>query len=161
MKLETYAKIGISVGITAVCIMIFIMLVMVVPNLIGSYVENLRGHFIDRKQIMTQMLETPSHDSFITRFPDYRANVIDSDNDFSYSLEAINPNTLNSLRLILQYDFYKNKINEIVSCSSLKGTNLSISSYDTAFQDAFIKNTDCLDDDFEFPSNTDSRFDYN
>jgi len=153
MKLETYTKVAIIFGIAISCILTGIVLSYSVASVFNIYdvVTEIKWAVLDKDETTQQMMNSSSYISFIKRFPDYREEITIEKFEITTTIEAINPNTLNTLRLELHYDIDTKNIREYMKCESMNG-NRQMDNSNTIFRDMFIEKTKCLDDDFEFPS---------
>jgi len=152
MKLETYAKIAIVFGIAISCVLAGIVLSYSLGDVLNRYGldEQIAWAFVNKDEIKQQMMETPSYKSFIERFPDYREEIIQDRHRIQLSVEEINPTTMISLQLTLSYTLGRSNIDEDIICRTLDSYKQIARTYETAFTDVFIKNTDCLEEDFKF-----------
>ena len=154
MNLETYAKAAIIFGIAIACVLTGIVLSYSVASVFNIYdVGNeIRWALIDKDEIMQQMRNTTSYNFFIDRFPDYRETIIEDNFEIGLQLGAINHITMNVLELTLNYHVHSEILQEEVICHKINDRRDMINVYESAFTDVFITETDCLEDDFKFPS---------
>ena len=166
MQLQTYAKIGICVGIGAIVIFSVLFSLMMVNQLQNEYVSL----FLDKDQKINEMKNMESFLLLNEKYPD--AYVIENKNRHNVGLEAFayNFQTGNSLRLNMYYDPWEDRIREHVRCdvrdnhlrqdlgfSSAHSASFALSSApypivflsegnaDDAFVTDFILYTNCLE----------------
>jgi len=151
MKLETYVKMIIIVGVATACIMVSIVLSYSLGDIlrIHDIGDKIQWALVDKDEIKQQMMETLSYQSFIERFPDHRVEITDNYNRLYLLIEAINPTTMNLLQLTINYSLDMPRLRENLDCNLQSDNMGKIFPYETAFTDVFIKNTDCLEDDFK------------
>ena len=112
MKLQTYAKIGICVGIGAIVIFSVLFILMMVNQLQNEYVSL----FLDKDQKINEMKKMKSFLLLQEKYPD--AYVIENKNRNNVGIEtfAYNFQTGNSLRLNINYDPWEDRMRERVRC---------------------------------------------
>lgn len=148
MKLETYVKMIIIVGVATACIMVGVVLSYSLGDLLNTrdLGDKIQWALIDKDKIKQQMMETLSYQSFIERFPDHRVEITDNYETLYLTIDAINPTTMNLLHLKISYSLDMPRLREHLGCNLPSGNMDKIFPYETAFTDVFIMNTDCLDD---------------
>lgn len=112
MNLQTYAKIGICVGVGAIVMFSVFFSLMMVNQLQNEYVSL----FLDKDQKLNEMKDMPSFLLLLEKYPD--AYVIENKNRNNVGLEAFayNFQTGNSLRLNINYDPWEDRMRERVRC---------------------------------------------
>lgn len=114
MQLQTYAKIGIVVGIAS--------LVILTPFVaISAYLQHEHEFarlFVDGDKQLQLMKTEESYQNFLDRYPDAIVEERDSRHNTELDVRAFNNITGNELRLNLGYDFWDNRVYEHADCNA-------------------------------------------
>ncbi len=159
MQLQTYAKLGIVVGIASLAILTpFFTLSVYLQN-----ESNFAQLFADSDKQFQLMKVKESYKNFLDRYPDAIVDERDRRHNVELDVRAFDNVTGNELRLSLGYDYWDDRIYEHVDCNvndgklrqqlgSMPGVELTIpaSFYDHGnahdqYTAEFIKYTNCLE----------------
>ena len=142
MQLQTYAKIGIVVGIAT--------LVILTPFfVISAYLQHESDFarlFVDGDKQLQLMKIKESYKNFLDRYPDAIVEERDRRHNVELEVRAFNNITGNELRLNLGYDYWDDQIYERADCNvgtgELRQQLGSISGVELTIPAAFYKNGD-------------------
>ena len=113
MQLQTYAKIGIVVGISSLTIL--------TPFFaIGAYLQyesDFTKLFVDGDKQLQLMKTKDSYKNFLDRYPDVIIEERDRRHNVELDLRAFDTVTGNELRLNLGYDYWDDRIYERADCN--------------------------------------------
>lgn len=162
MQLQTFAKIGICVGIAA--IVLFSVLGTIGAS--QSFIENWMMLTINNDKILEEMSVNPSVVLFTEKYPDHHYKELNNRHGVGIEMFSYDIETGNKLRLSLQYETWDERIREHVRCDIMDnkyrkslGANdefvassniiheflLNEGRAEEEFTYEFIKYTNCLD----------------
>ena len=154
MKLETYGKIGISVGIALGIFVIVLLSITVVPDMINRQFNHHRDIQVQESEIKDNpdvsyvksiLNQTEAYIAFVERYPDHVSQFQMYDDGGRYHLFVTNTDTNNILEVYLEWNTHDaSSIHMNANCrigSSIDDSEIRVR--DSAVIN-FIKNTDCI-----------------